>query len=63
MVTALILMMAVDMMAAKLLTLLTIIDHKQHGTNNVNNNPPATNFPWNLLQTRIISSLPLGLTF
>jgi hypothetical protein len=59
MVTALTLMKAVDT-AAKLVTLHTIIDHKQQGTNIVNNNPPATNFQLNLLKTRIISSLPLA---
>jgi hypothetical protein len=41
--TALTLMMAVDT-AAKWVTLLTIIDLKQQGTNHVCNNPPATNF-------------------
>jgi hypothetical protein len=56
MVTSLTWMMAIGT-TAKLVPLLTVIDDKQQGTNDVDNNPLATNFKRDLLQTGIISSL------
>jgi hypothetical protein len=50
-------MMMTIHVAAKLISLLTVIDDKEQGTDNTNNNPLPAKFQRNLLQSTIFAGL------